>query len=183
MTTPQQFYGYFSSLARDFPASNWAAGYRAAELWVQYHTTPSPNPAVLHAVIHHLFPYREEGSNLLHFWHGVVQEVAQLPFSMQKPLWQTIYTIDPHPSRPLTQRESVFQILAEWEHLVSVSMQRPIEAPEIQQLARRCVLHVPGEHESFALVSALSTWLEHQCPTPVFLTELFAQLPVRELPS
>jgi hypothetical protein len=181
--TPQEFYAYFSSLAHDFPAPNWAAGCAAAERWVHYHTLPSPEPVLLHAIIQLLFPYRDKGSGLAHFWQVVVHEVAQLPFSMQKPLWQTIYTTDPHPSRPLKQRESVFHMLAEWEHLVSVSVQRPIEAPEIQQLARRCVPHVPGERESFALVSALSTWLERQCPTPVFLTELFAQLPMRELPS
>jgi hypothetical protein len=181
--TPQEFYDYFSSLAHDFPAPNWAAGCAAAERWVRYHTLPSPEAVLLHAIIQQLFPYRDKGSGLAHFWQIVVHEVAQLPFSTQKPLWQTIYTIDPHPSRPLKQREFVFHVLAEWELLGSVSMQRPIEATEIQQLVRRCAPNFPCEHESMVLVSALSTWLEHQCPTPIFLKELFAQLPVREMPS
>ena len=169
LDTPQELYDYFAVHATIFPAPKWNAASKAAELWLSYHAAPHPQPELLQVMIKVMIAYRQAGSGFAHFWYEILQTIAQLPPSLQIPLWQTIYATPLQESPPLKDHELTEQLLIGWRQLIAETKNAPVSNDQSCHLAQRCGATVPGERESLALVNAIDTWIQYTLTSPTLL--------------
>lgn len=155
--TPDDFYRYFKEhMKSDYPSLDKRTnGFRAAQLWKQYHDEKHETPELLHEIIKTLMPDRYSGSGFFALWILVVGIFRKLPLEMQIDLWKEVFDTKNHGDNPISGADQITQILALWQQVNS----DPQTVPALVE-----VLYAHDDHEWMRLRATISYWMKHNQP-------------------